>query len=595
MKSKLVIRCLRLGSVILGSLVLVFTAFGQNAGQTKQTTSIFHVLTERDKPRCEMSNDNSSSSTTYIPMDSWMYPALDRLQALGYIDSAFMGIRPWTRLSVLHALDCSKDALHPLPGDEVATEIYLAVREELRAKSPQGSTLLHPYSEIESVYARVGIIAGTPLRDGFHLGQTLVNDYGRPYQRGFNLIAGTSAVSQAGRLSLYVRGEFQEAPAAAGYSPILARTLSNIDGIDFVLNPKQTTIPQGPIPSTSNFRLLEASLSYRVLNHEISIGKNDHWLGPAKGGSFAWSNNAENIYAFQIDRVEPLRVPWLSAVTGPFRYLFLVGSLKGHAVPNSPWIHLEKISFKPTVNLEMGFERATIWGGEGHAPITFHSFVHSFFSFQNVPFDEKISRNDPGARFGTFDFSYRLPYLRHWLTLYTDSLVHDDVSPVDAPRHAGIRPGIYLSHFPHAHLLDLRVEAASTDPPTGRSAGGNYLYTEYIQRQGYTNQGMILGDAIGRESKGGQLWLTYHPSPTEQIQFSYRNAKAASDFIPGGTTQNVFQAYVVKRVHRTVEFRVSLSDEQWRAPIYAAGRRNDASASLQITFYPPNAWHTENR
>ena len=38
--------------------------------------------------------------------------------------------------------------------------------------------------------------------------------------------------------------------------------------------------------------------------------------------------------------------------------------------------------------------------------------------------------------------------LRRWLTLYSDSLVHDDVSPVSAPRRSAINPGIYLTHFP---------------------------------------------------------------------------------------------------------------------------------------------------
>jgi len=81
------------------------------------------------------------------------------------------------------------------------------------------------------------------------------------------------------------------------------------------------------------------------------------------GGGFAYSNNAENIYSFRINRVEPLHIPLLSALTGPFRYDFMVGSLKGHTDPNSPWVHFEKVSFKPTQNLEFGFERTVIWGG----------------------------------------------------------------------------------------------------------------------------------------------------------------------------------------------------------------------------------------
>jgi hypothetical protein len=280
----------------------------------------------------------------------------------------------------------------------------------------------------------------------------------------------------------------------------------------------------------NNFRIVEVNVSYLLLNHEISFGKSGHWMGPAQGAALPGVTMQRISTLFQIDRVEPLYIPLLSQLAGPFRYQFFVGSLKGHTDPRDPWIHVEKISFKPTINLEMGFERATIWGGEGHIPITIHTFLHSFLSFQNTSAAEKVGRDDPGARFGTFDFSYRLPFVRKWLTLYSDSLVHDDVSPIDAPRHAGIRPGIYLARFPHFEHLDCRVEAASTDPPTGRSVGGAYLYAEQIQKQGYTNKGFILGDAIGRESKGGQAWLTYHLPSSEDVQFSYQNAKAAKDF-----------------------------------------------------------------
>jgi hypothetical protein len=76
-------------------------------------------------------------------------------------------------------------------------------------------------------------------------------------------------------------------------------------------------------------------------------------------------------------------------------------------------------------------------------------------------------------------FSYRLPFVRKWLTLYSDSFAHDDVSPISAPRRAAIRPGIYLSHVSGLPHLDFRVEAASTDPPTNRSNGGQ---SEEVQK-----------------------------------------------------------------------------------------------------------------
>src|SRR6266568_1089682 len=39
----------------------------------------------------------ANQGSAYVPLDSWIYPALDRLAALGVIDSGFGGMRPWTR------------------------------------------------------------------------------------------------------------------------------------------------------------------------------------------------------------------------------------------------------------------------------------------------------------------------------------------------------------------------------------------------------------------------------------------------------------------------------------------------------------------
>ncbi len=235
-----------------------------------------------------------------------------------------------------------------------------------------------------------------------------------------------------------------------------------------------------------------------------------------------------------------------------------------------------------------------IWGGKGHVPITIHSFLKSFFSVQNVTPAEKLSRDDPGARFGTFDFSYRLPLMRKWVTLYTDSLAHDDVNPISAPRRSAYMPGLYLSHFPGLEKLDFRVEGGTTD--TVSTGGPNFLYNETIQKQGYTNKGFIAGSWLGRQSTGGQAWLTWHLSPQEHIQFSYRTdkvpqsfnvpGKGTDGFIPGGTTQNDYQFNVVKRFHKDIELNAWVQYERWVAPIYKPGVQNDTTAQFQITWYP---------
>ena len=529
---------------------------------------------------------SSSWGSAYIPSDSWIYPAMLRLYSLGYVDTVFLSMRPWTRLSVVHALQASSDRI--TQGSDEAKEIFAKLERELSIETlPHGMNRGTIYG-VQSVYTRMMGIAGTPLRDSYHLGQSIVNDYGRPYQEGFNNVTGYSTLNETGRLSLYVRGEYQHAPASQGYSLQLANNLSKLDAVGPYAAPNapQATIPAGPIAAQNTFRLQEATLSFHMLGHEISGGKSDAWLGPAVGGAMAWSNNAENIYSFRVNRVEPLSIPLVSKVLGPMRYDFFVGSLKGHTNPNSPWVHAEMFAFRPTNNFEFGFERTIIWGGAGHAPVTLHTFLKGFFDINDTTGLEKYSRNDPGARFSDFNFSWRLPYVRRYLTLYVDALSHDDVTPISSPRRSAYRPGIYLSQFPGLRKLDLRVEGCLTDQPVSRSTQGSFTYWEQIQVQGYTNKGFIIGDWMGREAKGGQAWLTYHLSGNEWIEAKYLTKKTPNDFISGGVTQNSFSIGAVKRISRDVEVQGSMQYERWKAPIYRSGQQQDLVASIQVTWFP---------
>jgi hypothetical protein len=578
---------------------------------------------------CEPANLGSP----YIPVDSWVYPAMLRLYSLGYVDHVFIGLRPWTRASVMHMLENAGYLIEESEGqnDPAADEaraIYDALNHELHydMEGPcgphQGGT------RIESVYSVIRGISGTPLDDSYHLGQTIVNDYGRPYENGFNNYSGVSGYATAGRFALYLRAEFQGAPSATGYSAALAQTLTNVDGMLYYVPSStapyanttavynQTTIPQGPIATATQGRFLEAYLSYQFLNHVISFGKQDQWLGPAQGGGMAFSNNAQNFYAFEINRIEPLHVPGLSLLTGPFRYEFLIGALRGHTEmpnpayelnpsagafnvinPGDPWVHVEKVSFKPFPpykDLEFGFERTALFGGEGHEGVSLHSFLRSFFSFTAGNNTNKGNATDPGARFAAFDFSWRLPFVSHWLTLYSDSFVHDDVSPMDAPRRAAMRPGLYLSHVPGLPKLDIRGEAATTAPRVnvGHYPGpispqhGDFIYYESIEKQGYTNQGQIFGDWIGREDKGGQAWITYHLSGNEWLQVNGRHQKATTDFIPGGTTLSDIGFQAVKRIGKDFEINGKFAVEHYKVPIYVTGEQTVTTTNIQLTWYP---------
>ena len=78
------------------------------------------------------------------------------------------------------------------------------------SKEEMSAGLFH--GRIESVYARVTGISGEPVTDGNHFGQTIINDFGRPYQEGFNSVDGFSAWTSSGRWVGYVRAEYQHSP-----------------------------------------------------------------------------------------------------------------------------------------------------------------------------------------------------------------------------------------------------------------------------------------------------------------------------------------------------------------------------------------------
>ena len=156
----------------------------------------------------------ANQGSPYVPLDSWIYPALDRLIGMGMIDSGFSGVRPWTRSECSRLLTEASDRVDggPAEGQKIFQLLDAEFREELEGTS-NGAQFR---GRIESVYTRFTEIAGEPLSltDGYTFGQTLINDFGRPYERGFNSVTGFSAWATADRWVGYVRAEYQQSPSA---------------------------------------------------------------------------------------------------------------------------------------------------------------------------------------------------------------------------------------------------------------------------------------------------------------------------------------------------------------------------------------------
>ena len=521
-----------------------------------------------------------------MELDSWIYPAIERLAGLGYIRSEFLGMRPWTRIECADLVEEAGDRIEveDAPGSAGAAQIYFALENEFRndlavLSGESGGGGNSQAVKLESLYTGATGIRGEPLNDSRHFGQTVINNYGRPYQEGVNYYNGFSSYVTAGRFTLYVRGEFQHAPSASAYSLATRQAIAAND-----LNPVQPVVPYATV---NQFTLLDTYAAANVAGWSFAFGKQSLWWGPGEGGALIFSDNAEPIYMFRASRVAPFTLPWVFHWLGPMKWDVFAGKLSGNEFPARPLIHGEKISFKPTPNLEFGFSRTAEFGGVGRA-ITPAAIWNSYAGFFHS--SQLYAPNaNPGKRTGGFDFSYRLPFVRNCLTIYTDSLSDDDPSPIrDVPRDA-FRPGIYLSHFPGIPNLDLRAEAVYTSLPTSSSNSGEFVYFDTFYHDLYTNKNNIIGDWIGREGMGFQGWSTYWFGPRRNIQASYRHAKVANDFIPGGETLNDGSVKVDWLLHKEISVSGSVQYEKWLAPILAPGPQTNWTTSFQVTFYP-SSW-----
>jgi len=140
--------------------------------------------------------------------------------------------------------------------------------------------------------------------------------------------------------------------------------------------------------------------------------------------------------------------------------------------------------------------------------------------------------------------------------------------------------------LPRLPKLDLHVESVYTDPPTPRSFRGDYVYFDGFYKDLYTNKSNLIGDWIGREGKGFQAWTNYWIRPRSSFQLSYRQAKIAKDFIPGGETQQNGSAKIGWWFHRELSVSGSVQYEKWTAPILAPTPQTNWTSTIQVTFWP---------
>jgi membrane-associated phospholipid phosphatase len=535
--------------------------------------------------------DPDSIGSTNVPMDTWVYPALERLGALGFIPGQSSSIRPWTRQECLRQLKLAED-LADLQDTFSPSQLAQArllitdLHQEFETEPNYYESL-----SLESVYARYGTIAGPALADSFHFGQTWWNDFGRPLGRGSSAIAGYALRAHHGRLFFYDRQEVQHGPGNPAESPTINQLINTLDRFS-PSSPNQPFIQ--PIPANAAYnrqRPIELYAGVAFEGNALSLGKQELYWGPTTMGPLAFSSNAEPTYNLRFVSTRPHPLPFLPSL-GTYRFDVVLGKLSGHSYPARPWFNGQKADFNFGDNLEISFTRWSIFWGVGH-PITFHSFKDNIFSFNSTGGGAGGGGGsagygdpaDPGDRKSNFDFSYRLPFLGRIVTLYADAYSDDDPSPIDAPRRAVWNPGIYFARLPWLPHVDLRVEAVSSEG-LATDYGGEHFFINNQYLDGNTNKGFLLGNAVGRDGRAIEARSGYWFSARTRIEAGYRQNKGGTLFLTGGSTITdgfVNSSYAFNRHWQAQLFT---QYERFLIPAYMSGSQHNTSGWFQINWTP---------
>jgi membrane-associated phospholipid phosphatase len=535
--------------------------------------------------------------TPYVPLDSWIYPALDRLAGLGLIDSAFAGMRPWTRRECLRQLQEAESKGVDADEASEASRLIDTLEREFRSEADaNGDGRDGAGFRLESLYSRTEHISGAPLTDGYTFAQTQFNDFGRPYAEGWNTVNGFSAYATKGPWVAYVRGESDTAPSIPAYSLTTRQAMQHIDNYPELA-------PGTPTPAANDFRLLDAYVGLMFDNWQVTFGKQSLWWGPGNGGPLDFSDNAQPINMLRINRTTPLKLPSFLGWLGPLRTEFFLGQLDGQVfllspagfvghfgqtLDPQPFINGQYIGFKPTRNFEFGFFRTTIYGGPGY-PFTWRTFVRSLVSSENSSLG---TPNKPGNRTSGLNFSYRLPKLRNWLTFYGDGYTDDQFSPIAYADRSAWHAGLFLSHVPWISKLDLRAEGVYTDvPPGGGPITPGDFYFNSTWRSGYTNDGNIIGSWVGRGGQGAQAWSNYWFNTRTRIQVNFRHQKISQVFVPQGGTLTDFGVRGDYSWRSNISFSASVQYERWLFPVIQPFAEKPVSATIEIKFEPQKLLH----
>lgn len=400
------------------------------------------------------------SATALVPLNSWVYPALEKLVGVGLIETSLQGTRPYNRSEAARQIKEARQQAELSPVPVVMTELLQRLKQEFREELEES-----PLSgEVTGSYFK-------PLR---HLAIRYL------YRDGEDAILEENGI-RARQFSLNINNDGIDYSENSNIQLLMTSEARYGRSLLFEVNPI-LLFREG---KGSDLQLLRGRTAQEVGPLELSAGRQSLWWGQGRHGSLILSNNAKPLDMLRITTPAPVILPWIFQSLGPFRIdLFLSKLGKNRLIPD-PYLSGLRINFKPFPWVEFGGSRTLIFGGKGQPQLSFSDFS-TILSGRNLSGGEDTSNS-----LAALDILIRVPFLRG-AEIYGEFGGEDEAGHFIA--NTAMLYGLYLPVIDPTGRGSLRIEYADFQ---GYNHKTTPWYRHSLYRSGYTYEGTIFGHHAG--------------------------------------------------------------------------------------------------
>jgi hypothetical protein len=413
-------------------------------------------------------------ATPLVPPSETVYRDIDRLAALGLMDTLVVGARPFSEHEVLRLLREAQRNIPRNPSAQAwATE---TIRRDV---------------------ARLARVAPRPL-DGMRLDVVQMDSPYRPVpDNPSGIIDAPINPLSANRGGRALTDGFEaavETRHSVTVTPFLALSLTP----RFVLSRPRSRATNGAT-TEATATLQAASANFLMRNVSLEVGRDYNLYGPSPTGGLLLSSNAPAFDMVRLTNDAPFTLPWVFRVFGPVRASLSVADLGGsHEVHPHAQLASYHVAVLPRPHLELGFEVLDAMGGKGGQPASFGDRV-----LDAIPVVD-VFRSNSDFQFSNkmvaADFHWRVPQWRGF-ELYGQTAVDD----FDARRlrsvfleDGGYLAGVAFSCISECGRLGVRAEYRQTGIRF-------YTHPDYP----LASRGVLLGDPLGPRGLGGYVSIDH--------------------------------------------------------------------------------------